>query len=115
MKSGLTLGKCAQHFKLLWLRKLIGKPRVPYNRGLRIRGSSHPEFYDADLSLPAAESNAFRFQSEFVDSADNTVKVGVAYQIRKREINEKQSEIDWRALRWSDPRILRRTSKFSNR
>ena len=25
-----------------WVRKLIGKLRVPYNRGLRVRGSPHP-------------------------------------------------------------------------
>src|ERR1700685_3563418 len=43
-----------------WVRKLIGKLGVPYNRRLRVRGSPHPLFYDADLSLPAADSNAFR-------------------------------------------------------
>jgi len=46
-----------------WVRKLIGKLGVPYNRRLGVRGSSHPLFYDADLSLPAADSNAFRSQS----------------------------------------------------
>ena len=50
-------------FKSVWVRKLIGKLGVPYNRRLRVRGSPHPLFYDADLSLPAAESNAFRIQS----------------------------------------------------
>jgi len=50
-------------FKPVWVRKLIGKLGVPYNRRLGVRGSSHPLNYDADLSLPAAESNAFRIQS----------------------------------------------------
>jgi IS1 family transposase len=50
-------------FKSLRVRKLTGKTRVPYNRGLRVRGSPHPIDYDAGLSLPAAESNAFRSQS----------------------------------------------------
>jgi hypothetical protein len=51
-------------FKSVWVRKLIGKLGVPYNRRLRVRGSPHPLFYDADLSCPAAESNAFRIQSD---------------------------------------------------
>jgi len=50
-------------FQSVWVRKLIGKLGVPYNRRLGVRGSSHPLVYDADLSLPAAESNAFRIQS----------------------------------------------------
>jgi len=50
---------CAK-LKLVWVRKLIGKLGVPYNRRLGVRGSSHPLNYDADLSPPAAESNAFR-------------------------------------------------------
>jgi len=49
--------------KTAWVRKLIGKLGVPYNRRLGVRDSSHPLFYDADLSLPAADSNAFRNQS----------------------------------------------------
>jgi hypothetical protein len=52
-------------FKSVWVRKLIGKLGVPYNRRLRVRGSPHPLFYDADLSLPAADSNAFRIQPDF--------------------------------------------------
>jgi hypothetical protein len=50
-------------FKSYWVRKLIGKLGVPYNRRLRVRGSPHPNDYDAGLSLAAAESNAFRNQS----------------------------------------------------
>src|SRR5947209_2356702 len=46
--------------KSFWVRKLIGKLGVPYNRRLGVRGSSHPLNYDADLSLSAADSNAFR-------------------------------------------------------
>jgi hypothetical protein len=49
--------------KSVWVRKLIGKLGVPYNRRLGVRGSSHPLFYEAGLSLPAAESNAFRAHS----------------------------------------------------
>jgi hypothetical protein len=51
-------------FQSFWVRKLIGKLGVPYNRRLRVRGSPHPLDYDADLSFPAAESNAFRIQSD---------------------------------------------------
>ena len=53
-------------FKFSWVRRLIGKPGVPYNRRLRVRGSPHPLFYDAGLSLAAAESNAFRIQSDLL-------------------------------------------------
>jgi hypothetical protein len=52
-----------------WVRKLIGKLGVPYNRRLRVRGSPHPHGYDADLPLAAAESNAFRIHSVFVSFA----------------------------------------------
>lgn len=51
-------------FKSFRVRKLIGKLGVPYNRRLGVRDSSHPLNYDADLSLPAADSNAFRIQSD---------------------------------------------------
>ncbi len=51
-------------FQSNWVRKLIGKLGVPYNRRLRVRGSPHPNDYDAGLSLAAAESNAFRIQSD---------------------------------------------------
>src|SRR5271156_1610427 len=53
-------------FKSVWVRKLIGKLGVPYNRRLRVRGSPHPLNYDADLSLPAADSNAFRAHSDWL-------------------------------------------------
>jgi hypothetical protein len=53
-------------FKSVWVRKLIGKLGVPYNRRLRVRGSPHPLFYDAGLSLPAPESNAFRAHSDWL-------------------------------------------------
>jgi hypothetical protein len=52
--------------KSFWVRKLIGKLGVPYNRRLRVRGSPHPHDHDADLSLAAAESNAFRVHSDFI-------------------------------------------------
>jgi hypothetical protein len=51
-------------FKSVWVRKLIGKLGVPYNRRLGVRGSPHPHGYDADLSFPAADSNAFRIHSD---------------------------------------------------
>ena len=41
---------------------------VPYDRGLRVRGSPHPFFerdYEPFLLQPAAESDAFRIQSGF--------------------------------------------------
>ena len=53
-------------FKSVWVRKLIGKLGVPYNRRLGVRGSSHPLNYDADLSLPATDSNAFRIQTDLL-------------------------------------------------
>jgi hypothetical protein len=56
-------------FKSVWVRKLTGKLGVPCNRRLRVRGSPHPFNYVADLSLPAAESNAFRSQSDFPNFA----------------------------------------------
>ena len=46
-------------FKSVWVRKLIGKRGVPYNRRLGVRGSSHPCNYDAGLSLRATDINAF--------------------------------------------------------
>jgi IS1 family transposase/uncharacterized protein YerC len=51
------------NFQPVWVRKLIGKLGVPYSRRLRVRGSPHPCYYEAGLSLPAADSNAFRNQS----------------------------------------------------
>jgi hypothetical protein len=51
-------------FKSFWVRKLIGKLGVPYNRRLRVRGSPLPLFYDAGLSLAAAVGNAFRIQPD---------------------------------------------------
>jgi hypothetical protein len=53
------------NLELFWVRKLIGKLGVPYNRRLGVRGSPHPLVYEADLSLSAAESNAFRIHSNF--------------------------------------------------
>jgi hypothetical protein len=52
--------------KSVWVRRLIGKPGVPYNRRLRVRGSPHPHDYETGLSLPAADSNAFRIQSDLL-------------------------------------------------
>ncbi len=53
-------------YQLFWVRKLIGKLGVPYNRRLGVRGSPHPLDYETGLSLPAAESNAFRIQSDLL-------------------------------------------------
>jgi IS1 family transposase len=62
-KIKFEIHKMRAIFKSFWVRKLIGKLGVPYNRTLGVRGSSHPlKRYDADLSLPAAESKAFRIQ-----------------------------------------------------
>jgi hypothetical protein len=46
-------------FQLFRVRKLTSQTRVPYNRGLRVRGSPHPNDYGAVLPPRAAESNAF--------------------------------------------------------
>jgi hypothetical protein len=56
-------------FQSFWVRKLIGKLGVPYNRRLRVRGSPHPFDYDAGLSLATADSNAFRIHSDLVSLA----------------------------------------------
>jgi hypothetical protein len=56
-------------FQSFWVRKLIGKLGVPYNRRLRVRGSPHPHDYAAGLSLAAAESNAFRIQADLASFA----------------------------------------------
>jgi hypothetical protein len=53
-------------FKSVWVRRLIGKPGVPYNRRLPVRGWSHPQVYAAGLSSPAADSNAFRAHSDWL-------------------------------------------------
>jgi hypothetical protein len=52
--------------KSVWVRKLIGKLGVPYNRRLRVRGSPHPLDYGAVLPPRAAESKAFRIQSDLL-------------------------------------------------
>ena len=62
------LKMCAT-FHSLWVRRLIGKPGVPYNRRLGVRGSPHPIDYEAGLSLATAESNAFRIQTDFRNPA----------------------------------------------
>lgn len=51
-------------FKLIWVRRLNGKPSVPYNRRLPVLVRSHPIDYNAGLSLPEAVSNAFRGKSD---------------------------------------------------
>ena len=53
-------------YQSFWVRKLIGKLGVPYNRRLGVRDSSHPLDYETGLSLPAAESNAFRIQTDLL-------------------------------------------------
>ena|SRR5581483_2589614 len=58
------LNMCAI-FPSLWVRKLIGQTRVPYNRGLRVRGSPHP--YQTALA-----SNVFRIQSDLESLARST-------------------------------------------
>jgi hypothetical protein len=63
MTTKVDILKMRAKLKSVWVRKLIGKLGVPYNRRLRVRGSPHPHDYDADLSIPAAESNAFRAQA----------------------------------------------------
>ena len=64
--TDIDIFKMRANFKSVWVRKLIGKLGVPYNRRLGVRDSSHPLFYDAGLSLAAAESNAFRAHSDWL-------------------------------------------------
>ena len=42
LQSALTQLKSMQNSIQFWVRKLIGKLGVPYNRRLGVRGSSHP-------------------------------------------------------------------------
>lgn len=65
-KNKFDFQKMRAKLKSFWVRKLIGKLGVPYNRRLGVRGSSHPLNYDADLSLPAADSNAFRIHFDLL-------------------------------------------------
>src|SRR5687767_2657265 len=53
-------------FTFSWVRKLIGKLGVPYNRTLGVRGSSHPlnKNYDTGIFPAAAESKALRIHSD---------------------------------------------------
>jgi hypothetical protein len=52
------------NFQSFRVRKLTGQTRIPYNRGLRVRGSPHPHDYGALLPPLAAESNDFPVMSE---------------------------------------------------
>jgi hypothetical protein len=63
-------------FKSVWVRKLIGKLGVPYNRRLRVRGSPHPLDYDAGLSLAVLEIPP-------VESAQTAVKMAIYSDIKK--------------------------------
>jgi hypothetical protein len=54
-------------FPSVWVRKLTGQTRVPYNRGLRVQSSPHPYLkgdYATDLLPPAAERRTCRNQSD---------------------------------------------------
>jgi hypothetical protein len=53
-------------FTIVWVRKLIGKLGVPYNRRLGVRGSSHPIDYATLFESFAAESKAFRAHSDWL-------------------------------------------------
>ena len=64
-------------FKSFWVRKLIGKLGVPYNRRLRVRGSPHPLYYEGVLPPLAVESNAFRIQSDLL-SGDAFIAVCIS-------------------------------------
>ena len=63
-KKQFDIFKMRAIFQSFWVRKLIGKLGVPYNRRLRVQGSPHPNDYDAGLSLATAESNTFHIQPD---------------------------------------------------
>ena len=58
--------------KSVWVRKLIGKLGVPYNRRLLVRSSPPPLYYETFYRILAANSNAFRIQSDLC-SRDATI------------------------------------------
>ena len=60
------------NFQSSWARRLTGQTSIPYNRRLRVRGSPHPIDYDVGLSLPTAESNAFRIHSDLPGERRNS-------------------------------------------
>ena len=72
-------------FKSVWC--------VPYNRRLRVRGSPHPLFYDADLSLPAAESNAFSNDGFRAAAIRREINLDVRHRRVERE-HEQQGKND---------------------
>jgi hypothetical protein len=57
--AAIDIFKMRAIFKSFWVRKLIGKLGIPYNRRLRVRGLLNPVVFDAGLSPAASESNAF--------------------------------------------------------
>lgn len=60
MNTSFDIWKMCVIFKSFWVRKLIGKLGVPYNRRVPVRGSLHPLYYEGVLPPPAVESNVFR-------------------------------------------------------
>jgi hypothetical protein len=63
------------NFSIAWVRQLIGKLRVPYNRGLGVRGSSHPLLTHADDSGFTAESKVWRIHSDLPSPYYNFCKI----------------------------------------
>ena len=55
-RQSFDILKMRATFQSFWVRELIGKLGVPYNRRLRVRGSPHPLNYEAFLPPRAAES-----------------------------------------------------------
>jgi hypothetical protein len=69
LKNAVEICKMCAILPSLWVRKLIGKLRVPYKRGLQVRGSSHPYFerdYEPFLPPFAAASKVFRIHSDLL-------------------------------------------------
>jgi hypothetical protein len=86
-------------FQSLWVRKLIGKPRVPYNRGLRVRGSSHPLFerdYEPFLPPFAVASKVFCIQSDLLCRAWPIASLARIFRRIGRVHGEPEWECVWR-------------------
>ena len=68
LQSALTQLKSMQNSIQFWVRKLIGKLGVPYNRRLGVRGSSHPQKSCCRFITPRSGKQRFPYPLRFVQS-----------------------------------------------
>jgi hypothetical protein len=71
-------------FKSVWVRKLIGKLGVPYNRRLRVRDSSHPLNLCRRFITPRSGKQRFPYPLRFdLPRAFNGIVDGLGFIGRK--------------------------------